>query len=326
MSRRFILLVLLCVAIFGVLPASAQDTECAEGTYLVTHTLGDTCVPEGATRVVTLDHALTELTLTVGVQPVGVADIARFEVLVDFPVPLDESVVDVGTRNEPSLEVLTGLQPDVIFASSFRVSENYDDLSAIAPVITFDGADNLEGMIGMLTTIATALDREAEAQAALEAMEAHFAAAAAAIEAAGLASNTFIVSQNWVEDSLATFRLFTDGSMAVEVLESIGLENTWDGEPNPDGFTQVGLEAFDGIGDTNFLYITDEASTAFLADSEIWQALPFVAAGHDYWLGENVWLFGGPTSVQRMVTLALNALGVELSPAAEATPEATEAA
>lgn len=322
MSRRLILFVLLCIGIVAALPVSAQDTECADGTYLVTHTMGDTCVPEGAVRVVTLDHALTELTLTVGVQPVGVAEIARFEVLVDFPVPLDESVVDVGTRNEPSLEVLTELQPDVIFASSFRVSENYDDLSAIAPVITFDGADNLEGMIGMLTTIATALDREVEAEAALEAMEAHFADAAAAIEAAGLEANSFILSQNWVEDSLATFRLFTDGSMGVEVLERIGLENAWGGEPTPDGFTQVGIEAFDAIEDTNFLYVTDEASTEFLAESEIWQALPFVAAGHDYWLGENVWLFGGPTSVQRMVTLALNALGVELPP--EATPEATE--
>ncbi len=320
MNRRFILTVLLSIGMVGALPVSAQDsTECAEGTYLVTHTLGDTCVPEGAVRVVTLDHALTELVLTVGVQPVGVADTARFEVLVDFPVPLDETVVDVGTRNEPSLEVLTELQPDLILASSFRVSENYDDLSAIAPTLTFDGADSFAAMVEMLTTIATALDKEAEGEAALAAMETHFAAAEAAISAAGLESNTFILSQNWYEESLTTFRLFTDNAMAVEVLEQIGLENAWDGEATPDGFTQVGIEAFDGVEDTNFFYVTDEVTTEFLDGSEIWQALPFVAAGHDYWLGENVWLFGGPTSVQRLVTLTLDTLGVELPQAAEAT-------
>lgn len=319
--KRFALLLSLCITAFAILPAAAQDSAtCPEGTYLVTHDLGETCVPETVERVVTLEHVLTELTLTVGVQPVGVADTVRFAALVGFPVPLDESVVDVGTRSEPNLEVITGLQPDLILAASFRVGENYDELSAIAPVLTFSGSDSLETMLEMLDTIATALNREAEGDAAVEAMEAHFAAAEAALDAAGFAGTTFILSQNWVEDSLATFRLFTSNAMAVEALTRIGMENAWDAEPMPDGFTVVGIEGFAEIEDTNFFYHTDQATVDFFAESELWNALPFVQAGHDYWLGENVWFFGGPVSVQRLITLVLDAMDIELTPLPEATP------
>ena len=324
MSRRFIVVMLLCAVLFGALPAGAQEsTECAEGTYLVVHVVGETCVPENVVRVVTLEHVLTEMTLTLGVQPVGVADPDRFEVLVNFPVALDESVVDVGTRNEPSLEVITELQPDLILAASFRVGENYDELSAIAPVLTFAGADGFEVMLEMFDTIAVALDREAEAEAAVAAMEAHFEQAEAALEAAEMGEATFILSQNWFEESVATFRLFTENAMAVEILTQIGLENAWDAEPMPDGFTLVGLEGMAEIGDTNFFYVTDEATVTAFGESELWNALPFVQAGHDYWLGESVWLFGGPVSVQRLVTLTLDALGVETG--AAPVPEATEA-
>lgn len=319
--KHLVLILLLCVGVFGVLPAAAQDsTECPSGTYLVVHELGETCVPDTVERVVTLEHVLTELALTVGVQPVGVADAARFEALVGFPVPLDESVIDVGTRNEPNLEVIIGLQPDLILAASFRVGENYDELSAIAPVLTFSGSDNLEVMLEMFSTVATALNREAEGEAVVEAMEAHFDAAEVALDAAGLADSTFIISQNWVEESLATFRLFTDNAMAVEVLTSIGMENAWDGEPTPDGFTVVGIEGLADLEDTNFFYHTDQATVDFFGESELWNALPFVQAGHDYWLGENVWFFGGPVSVQKLVTLALDAMEVEFTPPPEATP------
>ena len=320
MKRWLVRVLLVCIGVTCVSPAAAQDAECAEGTYLVVHDLGETCVPVTVERVVTLEHVLTELALTVGVQPVGVADVARFDVLVDFPVELDETVVDVGTRNEPNLEVITQLEPDLILAASFRVGESYDELSAIAPTLTFSGSDNLEVMLEMFNTVATALNREAEGEAAVDAMEAHFDDAQAALEAAELDESTFILSQNWVEESLATFRLFTDNAMAVEILERIGLENAWDAEPMPDGFTVVGIEGLADLEDTNFFYHTDQATVDFFAESELWNALPFVQAEHDYWLGEKVWFFGGPVSAQKLVSLTLDAMGVEII-----TPEATPA-
>lgn len=88
-------------------------------------------------------------------------------------MPADEAI-DIGTRQEPNLQVIATLEPDLIVAASWRVAEIYDELSAIAPTITFEGSSNLEVMTDYFTTIATALNREEEAQQILDDMYQYF--------------------------------------------------------------------------------------------------------------------------------------------------------
>jgi len=292
-------------AIFG-----SSATSCEDGFRLIVHALGETCVSNDVQRVVTLEHSMTEAVVTLGVQPVGVADLERYNTLVGLPIAPSDDTIDVGTRNEPNLEVITALDPDLIIAASWRVGENYDELNAIAPTITFVGSESLEVMGDYFTTIATALNREAEAQQILEALDQHFADAAARVANAEIEPG-FVLSQTWFEDSVATFRLFTDNAMPVEILTRIGLENDWAGEPNPDGFSTVGIEALGEITDTNFLFITDPDSAPFYEESPLWNSLPFVQAGTAYRLSDDLWLFGGPLSAQRFVDAVLETLGVE---------------
>ena len=186
-------------------------------------------------------------------------------------------------------------------------------------------------MSDYFTTIAIALNREAEAQRILEDMNQHFVDAATAIANADIDPG-FVLSQTWYEDDIATFRLFTDNAMPVEILTRIGLENTWTAEITPDGFSVVGIEALGEIEDTNFLFLTDPDSAPFYEESPLWNALPFVQAGLAYRLDDNLWLFGGPLSAQRFVDAVIESLGVEaveVSPNLQADgvkPEATEEA
>lgn len=119
------------------------------------------------------------------------------------------------------------------------MSENYDELNAIAPTIAFVGSEDLQTMGAYFTTIAVALNREAQAQRILEDMHQYFADAAARVATAEFDPG-FVLSQTWYEDSVATFRLFTDNAMPVEILTQIGLENEWTAEPNIDGFIHAG--------------------------------------------------------------------------------------
>ncbi|MCA0454348.1 MAG: iron-siderophore ABC transporter substrate-binding protein [Chloroflexi bacterium] len=311
--------------LIGVVPLVAQESAtCEEGFQLITHELGEACVSTDVQRVVTLEHSMTEAVVTLGVQPVGVADLQRYNVLVGLPIPDSADTVDVGTRNEPNLETITALNPDLIIAASWRVSENYDELNAIAPTIAFVGSEDLQTMGEYFTTIAVALNREAEAQRILEDMHQYFADAAASVSTAEFDPG-FVLSQTWYEDSVATFRLFTDNAMPVEILTQIGLENEWTAEPNIDGFTVVGIEALGDITDTNFLFITDVDSAPFYEESPLWNSLSFVQDGTAYRLNDSLWLFGGPLSAQRFVDAVLEAVGVDFVPNrdAEATPEAT---
>jgi iron complex transport system substrate-binding protein len=302
----------------GIVPASA----CEAGFRLISHAMGETCVPEDVQRVVALEWSYVEDILALGAMPVGVADIAGYNNWVKIAPQLDDTVADVGTRQEPNLEVLASLAPDLIIASSLRVANNYEALQAIAPVLVFDSypvdVSHYEEMTNTFTTIGVALNREAEAQAVLDDMVAYFALAGQALADAGRAGETFILAQTFLSSEVPTFRLFTINALAVQVLEQMGLSNAWGDAAQPYGFTTVDFEAFVSIPDTNFFYIAQPDYQPTLVASPLWGALPFVLSDRAYWLGGDVWLFGGPLSMQVLVDTILGAMNVALP---EVTPE-----
>ncbi|GAB4508347.1 MAG: hypothetical protein OHK0046_00470 [Anaerolineae bacterium] len=309
------------------MPAAAQSTPCEEGTRPFEHALGTACVPETVERIVTLEWTYTENVLALGVQPVGVADIEGYQAWVDIPVTLGENITDVGTRQEPNLELIAQLNPDLILTASLRAANNFDELNAIAPTLAFnpypeDGASHYDEMLTTFRTIAEALGQEEAGEQVLAELEGHFAEAQAALTDAGRADETFILAQGWVANDAATFRLFTDNAMAVQILEQIGLENAWDDAPQLYGFTEVSFEGFAGVDDTNFFYVAQADANDAFADSALWNGLPFVQSERAYWLGGDVWLFGGPLSAELLVNTVLAAMGVEMTAAEAAEAQA----
>jgi ferric hydroxamate transport system substrate-binding protein len=316
--------------VFSMGMVQAQEAKCSAGFRLIEHVGGKTCVSENPQRVVALEWTYVEDVLALGVQPVGIADIEGYKAWVKIPVELADNVVDIGDRAEPNLEVITALNPDLIIGVGFRTAQNYDELSAIAPTLIFNPypedltVSQYDEMTITFTTLATALNRESEGEAVLKQMTDYFEAAASALEEAGHGGETFILSQGWNTDNLATFRLFTDNAMAVQILQRIGLENAWDDAPQLYGFTEIGIEGFAELNDKdfNFFYVAQDADNDIFADSPLWGGLNFVRNERAYWLGGDAWLFGGPLSAQVLVDGVLQSMGVEL-PVIEATAEPT---
>jgi ferric hydroxamate transport system substrate-binding protein len=316
--------------VFSLGMVQAQDAKCSVGFRLIEHVGGKTCVSENPQRVVALEWTYVEDVLALGVQPVGIADIEGYKAWVKIPVELADDVVDIGDRAEPNLEVITALNPDLIIGVGFRTAQNYDELSAIAPTLIFNPypedltVSQYDEMTTTFMTLATALNREAEGEAVLKHMTDYFEAAASALKEAGHGGETFILSQGWNTDNLATFRLFTDNAMAVQILQRIGLENAWDDAPQLYGFTQIGIEGFAELNDKdfNFFYVAQDVDNDIFADSPLWGGLNFVRNERAYWLGGDAWLFGGPLSAQVLVDGVLQSMGVE-RPVVEATAEPT---
>ncbi len=329
MYRRGALLLIAVGACFSSSILAQDEATCEAGYQLFQHEMGEACIVENPERVIALEWTYAEDLLALGVQPVGVADIEGYQAWVDVPVEFDENVVDVGTRQEPNLERIAELNPDLIITASFRAANNFDELNAIAPTLTFnpyptDGSSHYDEMVNTFMTIATAVNREDAGQAVLNNLETSFEQARTALEENEFDNKTFILSQGWVANDAATFRLFTDNAMAVQIMEQIGLENAWDADPQLYGFTEISFEGFAGIEDTNFFYVAQADAEEAFADSPLWNGLPFVQSGHDYWLGGDVWLFGGPLSAQTLVETILGAMGLKLPVEPEATAEATE--
>ena len=289
----------------------------ASATRMIQHAAGETAIVGTPHRIVALEWSFVEDLLALGVTPIGVADVAGYNTWVHTSIPLPEDVTDVGTRQEPSLESIAALEPDLILGVGFRHRPIYEQLSAIAPTLipeselTDPSSSQFDVMQNELRTVAEAINRQEEAQVALARLQDTFAAARRQLEDAGLAGSSFVLVQAWTSQGTPQMRVFLSVSTAGRVLEELGLRNAWQGEFDPNGFNTVGIEALTTVDADVFLYMAqanDDPFTGVLADNPVWTALPFVTEGHVYAIGGDVWPFGGPLSMQVLVERVVAAL------------------
>lgn len=118
----------------GELPTSPAHTDVQQSPCrVVKHAMGEACVPMHPQRIALLDwHSVGSL-LSLQVKPVGVPS----NILSIFADELAD-VERVGNSDQINMEKLLALQPDLILASSWNASKNYDQLSQIAPTVVDD--------------------------------------------------------------------------------------------------------------------------------------------------------------------------------------------
>lgn len=267
-----------------------------------------------ASRVVALEWVYVEDLLALGIQPVGMADIRGYKTFVDIEPTLAETVVDVGTRQEPSLEAIAQLQPDLIIGTQLRHEAIYDSLSAIAPTLLFNpypdsnALSQFDEMQQTFRAIAERVDRRDAGEAVLRQMQNTFKAASDRLRSTKQTNRAFILGQ--FNEATPQIRLFTDNAMAVQILNQIGLENAWKGQIDQFGFNTVGIEAFPKLEQANFLYIAAENNTHLkqLQNNPVWRGLKFVQEKRLYSIGAETWVFGGPKSAQVLVEKVTTAL------------------
>lgn len=86
-------------------------------------------------RIVVLEFSFADALASVGVAPIGIADDKdKSRVLPDVREVIGDWQ-SVGTRSQPSLEVIASLKPDLIIADISRHEAVYDDLQKIAPTL-----------------------------------------------------------------------------------------------------------------------------------------------------------------------------------------------
>jgi len=72
----------------------------------------------GGQRIISLDYGLASTLLSLGVQPVGISDLADWNKWVVEP-EMPSSVVDIGSSHEVDLEILIQLKPDIILTTPY---------------------------------------------------------------------------------------------------------------------------------------------------------------------------------------------------------------
>ncbi len=269
---------------------------------LVQHAMGETCAPRTPKRIVALEWTYAENLLALGIQPVGVADIKGYQEWVNVTPRFASGVKDVGTRQQPSLEQLRALKPDLIITAKSRAAQNYAALSAIAPTVVFDpyaGDSQYAEMRQTFLTMGRLTGRKNTAQQVLNTLDIRLSRLKQQFKTAGRTREKFIFAQAFTaRGGTPTMRLFTKNSMLSQLMEQVGLVNAWTAPAGQYGFTEVSLEPLVTLNTTSFLYVAQKEDNVFIAPSvrPLWDRLPFVKSGHTYALNEKTWTFGGPLS------------------------------
>ncbi|GII06106.1 ABC transporter substrate-binding protein [Planobispora takensis] len=309
------------LAACGTTEAAAPEPAASGGTasaapVTVTDSRGkQITLDRPATKVVALEWGEAEMVVSLGVMPIGVADTKGYGTWVTA-AKLDPSVKDVGTRQEPSVDSIAALQPDLIVMETSRDSALVPQLEKFAPVVVMtgsDGSDNLGRMRKDLKTIATALGKTAEADKLLADLDASLADGKSKLAAAGFAGKPFVMADGWKDGSKISIRLFGKGALVSDIITQLGLVNGWTGEVDPVwglGVTDVeGLTALKDP-DTRFFYNASDGVDVFadgLASNAIWKNLPFVEKKQVAKLPDGIWTFGGPLSAEQYAEAVVKA-------------------
>ncbi|WP_328929144.1 iron-siderophore ABC transporter substrate-binding protein [Streptomyces sp. NBC_00190] len=294
----------------------AADKQ-AIGKITVDTAQGQVALDKPATKVVTLEWTYTEELVALGVTPVGNADNKGYGTWITAKgAGLAESVTDVGSRNEPSLEKIRALQPDLIVIDDDRSKANLKALQGIAPVVSFKYTTKpqLDTMKKNFTELAKALGREDKAAEVTRQIDTKAADLKGRLDKAGKGGLKYAAAQGFTANGTASIRMLTDDAIAPQVLNLAGLKNGWKGEPDAWGMTTVGVEGLTKVEQgATFLYVASQKDNPFtgdLAGNAVWKGLEFVKNDKVLSLDPGTWLFGGPLSALHILDETGKALKV----------------
>ena len=260
----------------------------------------------GQPRVVVLDWGLTSTVLSLGIRPVGIAEIDLYRRWADdYPMP--QGIQDVGVRTEPNLEVVAALKPDLIITTPF--SEGVRPfLERIAPTRSFatytPEGHPLNRSAEVLREIARATGADVQAEAVLARVEASFASAKRSLEGQRIEP---LLLAGFMDGRHV--RIYGADSLFGNVLNRLGIPNAWDRPTNFWGFSLIGIHELAAYPEARFLAVAPVPVDAPMnkAGSGLWQALPFVRAGRIGTLPA-CWAFGDGSAAGRFARVLTQAL------------------
>ncbi|KAB7898331.1 Fe(3+)-hydroxamate ABC transporter substrate-binding protein FhuD [Rouxiella sp. S1S-2] len=259
------------------------------------------------TRIIALEWLPAELLIALGVMPMGVADIRNYNLWVEEP-RLAPSVIEVGQRTAPNLELMQQMKPSLILISQ-GYGPKASQLEPISPVLTVTANDGsgqpLQQAIRSLHKLAEYLGLQTRAAQHLQQYQQVLAQTRDSVKS--------VADQPVLLFSFLDKRhvlVFGEGSLLQEVLTDVGLTNAWNGEKNFWGSATVGIERLASIKHARALCFNhgSEALMAEVSKTPLWQSLPFVREDQ-LSVVPAVWFYGATFCAMRFCHILSTTLG-----------------
>ena len=257
--------------------ASAVTVKDAKGEFTLDKT---------PTRVVALEYSFVDALAQVGVSPVGVADDNKVERILPQVREKIAAWQSVGTRSQPSLEVIASLKPDLIIADPSRHTAVFEELKKIAPTVMFDSRhESYQGNLETAQKIGDLVGKSSEMKAKINEHNDYIANIAKNLGVQGKKAS-FGTSR---EDK---FNIQNDNGYVGSFLTTLGFAPT---KLNSDqAFVEINLEQL-VMEKPEYLFIAhyrDESIARKWEAEPLWKAIPAVKANHVYSVDADMWARG----------------------------------
>ena len=257
--------------------ASAVTVKDAKGEFTLDKT---------PSRVVALEYSFVDALAQVGVSPVGVADDNKVDRILPQVREKITAWQSVGTRSQPSLEVIASLKPDLIIADPSRHTAVFEELKKIAPTVMFDSRhESYQENLETAQKIGDLVGKSSEMKAKINEHNDYIANIAKNLGVQGKKAS-FGTSR---EDK---FNIQNDNGYVGSFLTTLGFAPT---KLNSDqAFVEINLEQL-VMEKPEYLFIAhyrDESIARKWEAEPLWKAIPAVKANHVYSVDADMWARG----------------------------------
>ncbi len=257
--------------------ASAVTIKDAKGEFTLDKT---------PSRVVALEYSFVDALAQVGVSPVGVADDNKIDRILPQVREKIAAWQSVGTRSQPSLEVIASLKPDLIIADPSRHTAVFEELKKIAPTVMFDSRhESYQENLETAQKIGDLVGKSSEMKAKINEHNDYIANIAKNLGVQGKKAS-FGTSR---EDK---FNIQNDNGYVGSFLTTLGFAPT---KLNSDqAFVEINLEQL-VMEKPEYLFIAhyrDESIARKWEAEPLWKAIPAVKANHVYSVDADMWARG----------------------------------
>lgn len=260
------------------------NKETSGETITVEHEMGETEVPVNPEKIVALEFSYVDALAALDISPVGIADDNDESRIIE---PIRKKIDDytsVGTRKQPSMEIISSLKPDLIIADLQRHKDVYEQLSDIAPTIMLNSlAADYEQILAGFEKIAYAVGKEEKGKEVLAAHKERMKEIKAQVPEG---EDRTVLPAVVTADG---FYAHNVDSYTGTLLESIGLENAI--QDGSDRYNKINLEQVVKFNPDVFFFMQsgDQTLVDEWKENPLWQNISAVKNDQVFTVDQNTW-------------------------------------
>lgn len=162
-------LIVIILGIFSITKFTGNKDGDSKETIAISHKLGETNVVKNPEKVVVFDYGILDALDTLGVKVTGLPKSSLPSFLDKYK---DETYTDLGTLQEPDMEKIYEIKPDLIIISG-RQEKLYEELKKLAPTVYLgvDNTDYMGSFTNNMNTLGKIFDKEEQVSKELKTIE-----------------------------------------------------------------------------------------------------------------------------------------------------------